>query len=542
MTDIQPPIESWKITNSSTIPITINDIPELPVIKSKQTIEALNYTTVNKLSNSPNFRNYLKNGTLSSSGYFHTHEHKDLDKLQGGKSNEYYHLSNSQHIRTIDFFENTGITAEEAEILTNGSDADSLHIHTELSIPSHNNLEGLNLENYQHLTELEKTDFITLTDGSDADDLHTHDEKLDTNHLTDFIHSDIALNTSKKHDELHTIASHSDTDATGSELDTLTDGSDADTLHIHTHTNLTDIIATEHTDHALNIDANLVAWLRMDDIDGSGNPEDLGTAETTWTKTGTAAQIDNGMIGKAFTFDGNSDYLSAGTPFSLPDGNDSRTVAFWVKRNGSTGNAQVLFNYGTAAATMRWQMQITTGYKLALAVSGSLRTGTSTDLVNGWHHVAMTFQGTEIEDVIAYIDGEVDNVFSISTPNQDIDTGTTFASIGATELSANYFFGDLDDFRIYNRALSADEIKELYELGTLDSMTNFDSAYYKEYVASRSGYFNNLNTTGDIRTGGTFVASTGAVGITQNINISEDGVGTHELTFVDGILVNYNID
>ena len=130
MINIQPPVESWKITNNSTIPITINDIPELPVIKSKQTIEALNYTTVNKLSNSPNFRNYLKNGTLSSTGYFHTHEHKDLDKLQGGKSNEYYHLSNSQHIRTIEFFKNTDITAEEAEILTNGSDADSLHIHT----------------------------------------------------------------------------------------------------------------------------------------------------------------------------------------------------------------------------------------------------------------------------------------------------------------------------------------------------------------------------------------------------------------------------
>jgi len=101
MTDIQPPIESWKITNSSTIPITINDIPELPVLKVKQTIEALNYTTVNKLSNSPNFRNYLKNGTLSSPGYFHTHEHKDLDKLQGGKSNEYYHLSNEKYLDII---------------------------------------------------------------------------------------------------------------------------------------------------------------------------------------------------------------------------------------------------------------------------------------------------------------------------------------------------------------------------------------------------------------------------------------------------------
>ncbi len=132
MTDIQPPVESWKITNNSTIPITINDIPELPVIKVKQTIEALDYTTANKLSNSPNFRNYLKNGTLSSSNYLHTHKHKDLKEIQGGVDKEYYHLSNSEHKRTTDFFEGTDITSEEAEILTNGSNADNLHIHTEI--------------------------------------------------------------------------------------------------------------------------------------------------------------------------------------------------------------------------------------------------------------------------------------------------------------------------------------------------------------------------------------------------------------------------
>ncbi len=134
MSDIQSSKESWKITNNTTIPITINDIPGLPVIKVGKTIEALNYTTANKLNNSPNFRNYLKNGTLTSSGYLHTHDHEDLTKLQGGTQEQYYHLDNSQHIRIIGFFKNTDITAKEAEILTNGSNADNLHFHTERKI------------------------------------------------------------------------------------------------------------------------------------------------------------------------------------------------------------------------------------------------------------------------------------------------------------------------------------------------------------------------------------------------------------------------
>jgi hypothetical protein len=38
----------------------------------------------------------------------------------------------------------------------------------------HNDLEGLNVGDYQHLTAAEKTDFDTLTDGSNADPLHKH--------------------------------------------------------------------------------------------------------------------------------------------------------------------------------------------------------------------------------------------------------------------------------------------------------------------------------------------------------------------------------
>ena len=134
MSGIQPPVESWKITNNSTIPVTINDIPELPIIKVGQTIEALNYTTANKLSNSPNFRNYLKKGTLSSSNYLHSHIHNDLAELQGGINEQYYHLSNSQHIRITDFFKDTDITAKEVEILSDGSNADNLHFHINLTI------------------------------------------------------------------------------------------------------------------------------------------------------------------------------------------------------------------------------------------------------------------------------------------------------------------------------------------------------------------------------------------------------------------------
>jgi len=101
---------------------------------------------------------------------------------------------------TIASHSDTTATGTELETLTNGSNADALHVHAGAShtIASHSDTTATG-------TELE-----TLTDGSNADALHVHAAAS------------------------HTIASHSDTTATGTELETLTDGSNADSLHTHT--------------------------------------------------------------------------------------------------------------------------------------------------------------------------------------------------------------------------------------------------------------------------------------------------------------------
>lgn len=58
-----------------------------------------------------------------------TRNHYDLQSLQGGQTSEYYHLTAAQHTEITDFFAATDITGAEAETLTEGSNADSLHAH-----------------------------------------------------------------------------------------------------------------------------------------------------------------------------------------------------------------------------------------------------------------------------------------------------------------------------------------------------------------------------------------------------------------------------
>ena len=58
-----------------------------------------------------------------------TRRHRDLQDLQGGTTAEYYHLTSAQHTEATGFFAATNMTGAEAETLTDGSVADSLHIH-----------------------------------------------------------------------------------------------------------------------------------------------------------------------------------------------------------------------------------------------------------------------------------------------------------------------------------------------------------------------------------------------------------------------------
>ena len=238
----------------------------------------------------------------SNADDLHTHEgtggvskHNDLEEIQGGDSGDYYHLKKTQHDNLTDgsdadslhthnskadtvhehvLLNITDITATSIEInqaldgigtkviaanldtLTDGSNADLLHTHAGVSTPDHNDLNGLNVDDYQHLTS-SQDGILTGGASSDADSLHTHDNKLNISHLTDFTHSDITLNTSSRHNESHTIISHSDTTATGAELNTLTDSSDADGLHIHgiANAHIADTTTNPHDVTASQVDA-----------------------------------------------------------------------------------------------------------------------------------------------------------------------------------------------------------------------------------------------------------------------------------------------
>jgi len=86
----------------------------------------------------------------------------------------------------------------------------------------------------------------------------------------------------------------------------------------------------------------------------------------------------------------------------------------------------------------------------------------STDRVddNEWHHVAVVANSAAAN---FYIDGSLSGSPASNVPSSN----TWYKMIGCSSLytSCTYFKGLIDEVRVYDRALSPDEIKRLYNMG-----------------------------------------------------------------------------
>ncbi len=98
-------------------------------------------------------------------------------------------------------------------------------------------------------------------------------------------------------------------------------------------------------------------------------------------------------------------------------------------------------------------------------------------LSSGWHHFIITFDGYNLK---YYLDGEC-----ISTKTweskQKLQVGTGKYNIGSHTNNLYFFNGNMNDFRIYATALSADDVLSLYQASAyIDSQGNTYASSYVE--------------------------------------------------------------
>ena len=201
--------------------------------------------------------------------------------------------------------------------------------------------------------------------------------------------------------------------------------------------------------------------------DSSGNGNDGVIRGATWVK---------GKYGGALSFDGVDDYVEVPDSPSL-DITDAITIELWVNPT-TLGDWDLMVHkinaYGIGYSFVDYPGILGDRGKFEFHILKSLTdywtcgNSVSSPIPGNWYHVIGTFNGTQHK---IYVNGNLEGTVSYTGPFYTTDYpfifGGYFYHIIPThpqEYLQKYLFnGIIDEVRIYNRALSAEEVKDYYE-------------------------------------------------------------------------------
>ena len=198
------------------------------------------------------------------------------------------------------------------------------------------------------------------------------------------------------------------------------------------------------------------------DVSGHGN-----TGTLVGMAPATSAVL--GRVGQAYSFNGTNQYIALGNVLNFAT--SPYTVSMWAQHRLLAGGwytrmFSVEGNSGTCASIAT---DVNNNNLISFAVNTKVGLGVSVTNASQWHYYTMTWDGTTMT---VYVDGVKQGTSSA--------TGGTFNCLSTVDIgryaaaAMDYYSGSIDDVRIYNRALSATEVKQLYNAGAVG--TTIDTA------------------------------------------------------------------
>jgi len=216
-----------------------------------------------------------------------------------------------------------------------------------------------------------------------------------------------------------------------------------------------------------SVPSGLVGWWTFDegsgtstfDFSGNGNSGNLtcygtGCSNPTWASSGKA--------GGALQFTGTAGSSGPGSSVNMSTGVSGLTRLTWTAWIYPTAvnndqmfitNSDQVGNYFRITSSELFFSAYVAGVQKFLS-------GTSTLSNNTWYFVASEFDGN---NMTIYMNGNQYATTLVSSTIQNLTWGTGAINIGIWKPSdIRPFNGKIDDVRIYNRALSAAEINQIY--------------------------------------------------------------------------------
>jgi hypothetical protein len=237
-------------------------------------------------------------------------------------------------------------------------------------------------------------------------------------------------------------------------------------------------VSTNDTnDHSAFIDWNnsLVLWMNFETVLSNGTVYDNSTHSNNGVMYNFASNTtSNGKRGSALDFDGVNDFVD------LRDTMDGMThlkgtISAWIKANSIPASYNFIYhNHNDSAWADRIYFGLGNTTQIFLWLGESNITYISNISLNQWYHLTLSWEGGVNGTWTVYKDG-----VNVSTDNYiGLDIFSNKSKIGALQDHNNgqyisHFNGLIDEFMIFNRVLSSQEVKALYNAKTNNLYNNF---------------------------------------------------------------------
>lgn len=249
------------------------------------------------------------------------------------------------------------------------------------------------------------------------------------------------------------------------------------------------------------INTGLVAYYPF-----NSNTNDMTVNANNATLNGATLTTDRlGNANSAYSFDGVNDFINI--PNIAAYNSTSYSVSLWYKYNGAGTAGKAYWslisknNSGTGYFST-YQLWINSSNNLGGRIGGgspsnNIDWSTTGSTDDQWHQVTYVFDNTK-DSIFLYLDG--------SEIYRDFFTHDAFinsdpVTIGVWNPYSNFFNGSIDEVRIYNRAISADDAKNLAGLETCNGIDDDEDGLIDETctptisIANKSLAEGNSDTT-----------------------------------------------
>lgn len=234
-------------------------------------------------------------------------------------------------------------------------------------------------------------------------------------------------------------------------------------------------------EHCADTPSGLVGWWDADNMSGT-TAIDISPFDNDGIISGNV-QTAPGLVGNAFRFDGSFNTRVSGVFLNGFTGGDAPiTLVAWFNQPApAVGHpGQGILAVGNAGFKAHFFQRLSTGVGAAnttfVCLNGAVGPNrlcigaddgadrwwpSNATLTNDdWHFIVNTYSPAT-QEVGIYVDGDLDHLVTVAG---GLSLGTEFW-IGGDPYNDNFFVGLIDEPQVYNRVLTASEIRDVFDAG-----------------------------------------------------------------------------